>query len=301
MKKPHVVILGMGEIGTVLYSLIKKRGYSIEAWDKVPQKVSHQKSLFEIVPKADLLFLCIPSWNLPGVVKSIKPFIHKQTIVVGLAKGLQQTKETPFAFFSQSFSHNEVVMLGGAMLAEEVAGGMPGVAVVAGKKKEVRTLVRECFKNTNVICFESKDPEASSFMSVLKNVYSLGLGIGDGIGWGGNGRALLALEALKEMELLCAMKGIKKEVAYGYSGFVDLIATGFSIYSKNVEVGKLIVSTKKIPPNSEGLVSLEPLKKIIGGNASSFPLFNVIYQSALRKEKAAVAFSRYAKKIQQKG
>ena len=49
MKKPHVVILGMGEIGTVLYTLIKKRGYLTEAWDKVPQKVPHQKSLFEII------------------------------------------------------------------------------------------------------------------------------------------------------------------------------------------------------------------------------------------------------------
>ena len=299
MKKPHVVILGMGEIGTVLHSLIKKRGYSIEAWDKVPQKVPNQKSLFEIVPRADLLFLCIPSWNLPTVVKSIGPFIHKQTVIIGLAKGLQPTKETPYTFLSSSFPHNEVLMLGGAMLAEEVASGMPGIAVVAGKKEDTRVIVRECFKNSNVICFESKDPEASSFMSVLKNVYALGLGIGDGLGWGGNGRAFLALESLKEMELLCGIKGIKKEVVYGQSGFVDLIATGFSIYSKNVEVGELIVSTKKTLPNSEGLVSLEPLKKIIGG--ASFPLFNTIYQSALRKEKAVVAFSRYIKKVQQKG
>ncbi|TSC52429.1 MAG: glycerol-3-phosphate dehydrogenase (NAD(P)+) [Parcubacteria group bacterium LiPW_41] len=300
MKKPHVVVLGMGEIGTVLFSLVKKRGYSIEAWDKVPQKVPHQKSLFEIIPKADILFLCIPSWNLPNVVKSIGPFIHKQTIIVGLAKGLQATKETPYTFLSNSFPHNEVVMLGGAMLAEEVALGMPGIAVFAGKKESARVLVKDCFKNTNVVSFESKDPEVNSFLSILKNVYALGLGIGDGIGWGGNGRALLALEALKEMELLCSLKGIKKDLVYGQSGFVDLIATGFSVYSKNVEVGKLIVSTKKTLPNSEGLVSLEPLKKIIG-SSSSFPLFNAIYQAALRKEKAGVIFSRYIKKIQQKG
>jgi glycerol-3-phosphate dehydrogenase len=300
MKKPNIVILGMGEIGSVLFPLFRKQKYPIEAWDKVPQKVPHQKSLFEIIPKADLLFLCIPSWYLNDVIKSIGPFVHKQTVFVLLSKGLQQTKEIPYSLISTAFPHNDVIALGGAMLAEEIEKGMPGIAVIAGKNPSNCNLVKNCFKKTSIVCFDSKDPESSSFASVLKNIYSLGLGMAGGMGWGGNGRALLAREALFEMGEISKILGIKKEVMYGPSGFIDLIATGFSEYSKNVEVGKLIISQKKQFPKSEGLVSLEPMKKLLGVSMSKFPLFIAIYQSVHKRGAATEIFSKYIKRIEKK-
>jgi len=300
MKKPHIVILGVGEIGSVLLSTFRKQKYSVDAWDKVPQKVPNQKSLFEIIPRADILFLCVPSWHLGGVVRSIGPFIHKQTVIVSFSKGLQQTKETPYTFLFLAFPNNEIVMVGGAMLAEEVDRGMPGIAVFGATKEATRDLVMQCFKNTQVVCFGSKDPEAICFSSVLKNIYALGLGMAHGIGWGGNGRALLARESLFEMEAIGKLLGVKRDTIYGPAGFVDLIATGFSEYSKNVEVGTLIVSSKKQIPLSEGLVSLEPMKKLIGSAISALPLFSTIFQAALRKEDAVSAFRKYVKRIEKR-
>lgn len=289
--KPHIVVMGMGEIGSVLAPVFKKRGYAVSAWDKVPGKVPQQKSLFEIIPTADILFLCIPSWHLPEVTKSIGPFLKKNTIVVALAKGLQKdTQETPFSFLSRSFPHNEIVMFGGAMLAEEIALGMPGVGIIAAKKESVRSAVSTIFKGSSIRVSELNDPEGGSMASVLKNVYALGLGIAQGISWGGNGRAWLARIALSEMEKILQILGKKKDLAWSESGFVDLIATGFSEFSKNVEVGNIIAKTKKALPSSEGLVSLEPLSKLLGSNAKSLPLFSVIYKSAMRKEKASILF-----------
>lgn len=300
MKKPNIVILGVGEIGSVLFPLFKKQKYPVEAWDKMPQKVPNQKSLFEIIPKADILFLCIPSWHLGEAIKSIGPFIHKQTVIVLLSKGLQETKETPYTFISGMFPKNDVISLGGAMLAEEIQKGMPGIAVIAGKNERNRLVIKECFKKTNIVCFESNDPESSSIASVLKNIFALGLGIAHGIGWGGNGRALLAREAIFEMEEIAKIIGIKKSVIYGPSGFVDLIATGFSEYSKNVEVGGLIASSKKQIPRSEGLVSLNPMKKILGESVKRFPLFFAIYNSVYKKDSAQKIFSKYIKEIERK-
>ena len=298
MKKPNIVILGVGEIGSVLLSLFRKQKYHVDAWDKVPQKVPNQKSLFEIIPKADLLFLCVPSWHLGAVIKSIHPFTHKQTTIISFSKGLQGTKETPFSFLSSAFPNNDVVMVGGAMLAEEVERGMPGIAVFASKKDDVLESVMRCFKNTQVFCFQSKDPEAVCLSSVLKNVYALGLGMAHGIGWGGNGRALLARESLFEMEAIGKILGVKRDIIYGPAGFVDLVATGFSEFSKNVEVGKLIVSTKKPVPPSEGFVSLEPMRKLLGNQVTSFPLFMTVYKAALRKEDAILAFKKFSKHVE---
>ncbi|MEK7089340.1 MAG: NAD(P)-binding domain-containing protein, partial [Patescibacteria group bacterium] len=130
--RSHIVVFGMGDIGSAIASLLRKNKHAVDAWDKSPGRVNNQKSLFEVIPRAEVIFLCVPSWCLPAVVRSIRPFVHKKTIIVGLSKGLQgDTRKTTYEFLSDSFQEHPILILGGAMLANELQMGLPGFGILA--------------------------------------------------------------------------------------------------------------------------------------------------------------------------
>ena len=294
--KQHIVVLGMGDMGTALASLLRKNKHGVDCWDKSSGKVRGQKSLFEIIPRADILFLCVPSWSLPNVIKTIHPFVHKKTVIVGVSKGLQDNKETTYELLSHSFFEGQpVAIFGGAMLANELLKGAPGVGVVASKSAGLRERIAELFHGTNLKVSTSSDVRGVALCGVLKNVYALGLGITKGIGWGENARAWYAFESINEMDRIVKLLGGKSESVYGAAGVIDFIATGFSEYSKNVEAGILVVKKKKCVSGSESASSFEPLLKLIKSDIHSFPLLRATHRAATCKEDAAHVFHKLFK------
>ncbi len=294
--KLHIVVLGMGDMGTALASLLRKNKHGVDCWDKSSGKVKGQKSLFEIIPRADILFLCVPSWSLPNVIKTIHPFVHKNTVIVGVSKGLQENKETTYELLSHSFFEGQqVAIFGGAMLANELLNGAPGVGVIASKNAALRDRIAELFHGTNLKVSVSSDVRGVALCGVLKNIYALGLGVAKGIGWGENARAWFAFESINEMERIVKLLGGKSESVYGAAGVIDFIATGFSEYSKNVEAGILVVKKKKCVSGSESAVSFDPLLKLIKADIHSFPLLRATHRAAMCKEVPAEAFRKLLK------
>ncbi len=294
--RSHIVVFGMGDIGSAIASLLRKNKHAVDAWDKSPGRVNNQKSLFEVIPRAEVIFLCVPSWCLPAVVRSIRPFVHKKTIIVGLSKGLQgDTRKTTYEFLSDSFQEHPILILGGAMLANELQMGLPGFGILAGKNTTAREKVAELFHGSLLKLTTSTDVIGVTLSGVLKNAYAIGLGIAEGLGWGDNSRAWFAFHAMYEMEAIVKLSGGKKESVYGVAGMIDLIATGFSTYSKNVEVGTMIAKGKKGIPQAEGVISLEPLAKILKSDLNKFPLLRAVYRVATNKEEPALAFKRLLK------
>lgn len=294
--KSHIVVFGMGDIGSAVASLLRKNKHVVDAWDKSSGRVSNQKSLFEIIPRAHIIFLCVPSWCLPSVTRSIRPFVHKNTIIVGLSKGLQaDNRKTTYEFLSDEFSEHPILFLGGAMLANELKNGMPGFGVLAGKSTAAREQVAELFHSSTLKLVTSSDMTGVALSGVFKNMYATGLGIAEGLGWGENARAWFVFHAIQEMESAVKLLGGKKDTVDGVAGTIDLIATGFSSYSKNVEVGVMIAKNKKNIPQTEGIISLEPLSKLLKSDLNTFPLLRAIYRSVTHKEEPALAFRRLLK------
>ncbi len=294
--KSHIVVFGMGDIGSAIASILRKNKHAVNPWDKSPGRVSGQKSLFEIVPRAEIIFLCVPSWCLPSVVRSIKPFVHKQTILVSLSKGLQaDSKKNAHEFLSDAFPDNPIMYFGGAMLANELKAGMPGFGVLAGKNSVARERVANLFKGSPLKVTTSSDIVGVVSSGVLKNIYAIGLGMAKELNWGENARAWFAFNANSEMELIVAHLGGKKGTASGVAGTIDLIATGFSTYSKNVEAGEMIVKKNKSIPQTEGVLSIEPLSKILKSEINKFPFLRAVYRASTNKEEPQEVFRKLLK------
>jgi glycerol-3-phosphate dehydrogenase len=279
MRK-NVVIIGQGEIGHAIKYLLKKTKHkvSIECWDVDMHACPIRKPLGEIIPKADLLFLCIPSWTIGGAAKDLKRHLKKRTVVVSVSKGLDRaTGNTVDVVIKKAFSPAQpAVLLSGPMLAEEIMEGKPAAAVAASVSKKARRTVAELFKGTQLHIQETSDVRGVAVCGILKNIYSIGFGMAQAYSPGDNYRGLFVQETLDEMERIVAKLGGKRETVCTLAGVGDLIATGFSKHSKNHEYGKCLALRGRVPFDSEGSISIQPMARKIGLIKKDLKLFSKI-------------------------
>lgn len=270
-----VIIIGAGEIGTAIGKILKKKGIEPIFWDKNPLKIRNQKPLAEIIPSANFIFLCIPSWAMREAISNILPMLSKKTIIISLAKGIEKrTNKTMGELLKEFFPKGQkFALLSGPMIAEELMKNKFGAAVLATKQKIIYNKTADLFKKTNLKIEYSNDIRGVALAVVLKNIYAVLLGISDGLRQGDNKKGELLVEAVKEMADIIQTFGGKKETAYGIAGLGDLIATGFSRYSKNRQFGEELVRIgKKTALKAEGAVSLEMILNLLNKRKNKFLL-----------------------------
>jgi glycerol-3-phosphate dehydrogenase (NAD(P)+) len=291
----RVAVVGAGEIGSALAYLIRKSGCVVELWDKDPAKVPNQKPLAEIIPGASAVILGVPSWAMRPALESLKPYLTAGTVVVSLAKGIEHgTRHTMDEVMFKSLPTGVApALLGGPMLAEELMKDMVGVAVLATERQESFDQVRALFSGAPFIRLEwSADLRLTALLGVLKNIYSVGLGIVDGLKWGMNAQGWFTARAIREMDaIIMELHGVPDAVC-GSSGVGDYIATGFSPYSRNRESGHEIVATGACNLKSEGCVSLPSIIEMVGARIPDFQILMTLNQVLYGKVDVKTAFER---------
>lgn len=292
-----IVIIGAGEIGCAIKSVLKRRGTAIFLFDKNPAKMPEQKSLAEIIPETDFLFFCIPSWVLNTAIKDVLLYLNPKTVVISLSKGIEEkTHQTSDEILARALPKNQrFALLHGPMIAEEITKGMAGVGVVATARKETFELLNELFRNSNLILEHSEEVHSVALAGVLKNIYSIALGIADGLNWSGNQKGWLVSLAINEMAKILEILGGKKEIAYGAAGLGDLIATGYSPHSRNRKVGEEVAKTGKCCLESEGQISLQSLLELLGERKNIFPLLIALENILMSHQNAKEVFERIKK------
>lgn len=291
--KQKICIIGAGEIGRAIGQALKDRADEILFWDKDASRVPAQKSLAASVSSADFLFLCVPSWAMREAVTAAIPYLKKNAIIVSLAKGIEQKTNKSMDALLQDFIHrNRIAILGGPMLAEEIHKGLGGVGVVGAKNKSVCVQIASLFDKTGIHIECTPDMRGVALAGALKNIYAIGLGIADGLGWGNNQKSLLVVQAAKEMAIIIRALGGKKESAHGAAGIGDLIATGYSAYSRNRQIGNELVKTGTCYLKSEGSISLQILAPIIKRKKLFLPIFNALEAILVKNKCAKISFTQ---------
>jgi glycerol-3-phosphate dehydrogenase (NAD(P)+) len=294
--KQKICIIGAGEIGYAIGQILKNQTNEILFWDKDSSKVPAQKPLSRTVPSADFLFLCVPSWTVREVMAGVTPFLSKKAVVVSLAKGIEQTTNKSMDELLEEFVPcGRIVILGGAMLAKELQQGLGGVGAVGARSQKVCRKLTRLFGGTD-LCIECiSDTRGVALAGVLKNIYAVGLGIADGLGWGNNKKGWLVAQAVKEMALIIKALGGKKESAYSAAGLGDLIATGYSPYSRNRRVGEELVKTGTCCLESEGSRALPIFVSAARRQGLSLPLLAVLETIFVKNQDVKTSFEKLFK------
>lgn len=301
MTKPSqnpakILAIGAGEIGRAITHLLLKRGIHVELWDRDPSRMTCHHTLEEMLPGADYVFLCVPSWAVRAVAADIKAKgLNRKAVIVALSKGLEVKTGLGVAeMLSESLPRGQkIALLAGPMLAEEIDQDLGAAAVAVSRDKATREGLVKLFRGTGLRVETSADLSGVSLASVLKNVYAVSLGIADGLGWGGNRKGWLASRAACEIkEVLVTLKADPRTF-YTAAGLADFIATGFSRYSRNHQVGDDLVHTGTFTVRSEGVNALPSVIKRLGARAKRYPLLMALEAVVLKRRPAHVVFERY--------
>lgn len=314
----QVSIIGAGSWGTANAISLAKKGIKVKLWVReaellsnimnkkenttylpgveIPENIEASNDLEYCCKNSEIIVIGTPSHIVRDVVKSIKPYLSKDQIIVNLAKGIENgTLLRMSEVIEEILPENHIVVLSGPSHAEEVARDIPTTVVVSSKDRSSAERVQDVFMAPNLRVYTNPDLVGVELGGALKNIIALGAGIIDGLGFGDNTKAAIMTRGIVEIARLGMSLGAKRSTFAGLSGIGDLIVTCTSMHSRNRRAGiaigqgksleEVVGSTKMVV---EGIRTTKSAYELAKKQGIEMPIteeiYNVLYNNIDIKE-----------------
>ena len=247
----RAVVIGGGSWGTGFSRLLADRGHEVTLVCRDPAQAAEidetgrnprtlgtidlrdVTAVAETPADAELYVLAVPSVAFGEVVAALPA----GGPVLSLTKGLDPSTG---GRLSTLVRDRPVAVLSGPNMAEEIAMGLPGAAVIASEDEELALELQHAINSTVFRVYVNSDLVGVELCAAAKNVIGLAAGGVDGLGLGDNGKAALITRGLVEMARLGEACGARPETFAGLAGMGDLMVTCWSRHGRNRKAGELI-------------------------------------------------------------
>ena len=268
----RIAVLGAGSWGTTLAILLSENNHDVSLWTyrpeqaalisetrenpaflpgiKIPQKISILTDIQEAAYKKDIIVSAVPSQFLRSVIQQIAHHELSQTIIVNVAKGIENhSLLTMSEVMLDVFEHEKkgnLAILSGPSHAEEVIQRMPTAVVSASFNMRTARIVAAAFRTPYFRVYINDDIRVVELGGALKNVIAVGAGVVDGAGFGDNTKAAIMTRGIAEMTRLGVKMGALPRTFAGLTGVGDLIVTCMSKHSRNRYVGEQVGKGRRL-------------------------------------------------------
>ncbi len=260
----NIGVLGAGSWGTTLAILLAENLHDVTLWTyrsehalqlqetyenstflpgiKIPSQIKITNDIEEAITKKELLVAAVPSQHLRSVLQNIAYAKLSNTIIVNVAKGIENVSLMTMSEMMLDVLKNEkkenLAIISGPSHAEEVVKKIPTAVVSASFNLRTAKLVASTFNTSAFRVYVSDDIRGVELGGALKNVIAIGAGVVDGAGYGDNTKAAIITRGIAEMTRLGNKMGALPRTFSGLSGVGDLIVTCMSKHSRNRYVGE---------------------------------------------------------------
>lgn len=326
VSKLNICILPAGAWGTALAVPLSDNGHRVKLYfrqnidsrnfnkTKINSKrlpeikfnglLSSTSNIKEAVSGSDILVLACDSVHIRSQFIKIKPFLNEKTIVLCITKGIEEgTNMCMFQVLEdiKPEAGLRFAVMSGPNFAVEVGQRFPAMTVIASKNHKVAELLQKTFSSENFRVYTQDDVIGVGLGGALKNVIAIGVGIGDGLKMGENGRAALITRGIAEMVKLGVTMGADKLTFAGLSGMGDLILTCTSGKSRNHQAGlrigkgedlqKLLKSRETI----EGLHTVKSAYQLAKKKNLNLPIMETVYKIVYKNLDPKIGFKQLMK------
>jgi glycerol-3-phosphate dehydrogenase (NAD(P)+) len=247
----RAVVIGGGSWGTGFSRLLADRGHEVTLVCRDPAHAAaiaetgrNPRTLGSIDLRdvvataeapagAELYVLAVPSVAFGEVAGALPP----GGPVLSLTKGLDPATGSRLSTLVRD---RPVAVLSGPNMAEEIATGLPGAAVIASEDEDLALELQHAINSMVFRVYVNSDLVGVELCAAAKNVIGLAAGGVDGLGLGDNGKAALITRGLVEMARLGEACGARPETFAGLAGMGDLMVTCWSRHGRNRKAGELI-------------------------------------------------------------
>lgn len=227
----QVDVVGKGAFGQAMTYLLQKNKHDVRSVGRG-----------EVI-SADAVVLCVPVQSIRDVLPLIQ-FPRQSGIIVNTAKGIENTTHYfPFQLVNEFFADSiQYYSLMGPSFSDEIMENMPTLVNIGyGAQSQDRENVRKLFQTDTFRCTLIEGYELLEVASAMKNVYAIGCGIADALGYKENTRVTILNLAIAEMQQYFCNLTYKLCMEATGSMIGDLILTCSSQKSRNFQFGKLLV------------------------------------------------------------
>jgi glycerol-3-phosphate dehydrogenase (NAD(P)+) len=255
-----IAVLGAGSWGTALAIQCARAGRRVTLWGRDPAAVNAMRAerrnrrylpdeplpegldvtseLGTAIGGADLVLIVVPSHAFRATLEAVRragcpPRLAWATKGFELDTGLLPHKVASEVLGSEL----PTAVLSGPTFAREVAAGLPTAMTVASAHEEHALVVARAISTQSLRAYTSTDIVGVEVGGATKNVYAIGAGLCDGLGFGANTRTALVTRALAEMTRLGVSLGARRETFMGLAGIGDLVLTCTDDQSRNRRFG----------------------------------------------------------------
>ncbi|PSK95591.1 glycerol 3-phosphate dehydrogenase (NAD(P)+) [Murinocardiopsis flavida] len=263
-----VAVLGGGSWGTAFANVVADAGVAeVRLWARRPDVVDAIESRHEnpdyfpgvllnpalratadaaeALDGADFVVLAVPSQTLRANLGAWRAHIPRGAVVVSLMKGIElgtSLRMSQVVSEVLALPAEQVAVLSGPNLAQEIAERQPATAVVACPHEESAVRLQHICKSAYFRPYTSTDLVGAELGGAVKNVIALGVGVAVGMGFGDNAKASLITRGLAETVRLAVALGADEHTLAGLAGMGDLVATCSSPLSRNRTFGERLGS-----------------------------------------------------------
>ena len=273
----NVSVLGCGTWGSAVAQALADKGIAVTAWQRYENKSLEMESSrrhpiltdFEFnsniiftanfnnaIEFGDIIILAVPSHVVRDVISQAKKELTKDTIIVNLAKGIENNTLMTMSqviYAESGLKEDQIVSLYGPSHAEEVVRKLPTTLVAGCVERNTSTLIQELMSSEYLRIYRNNDILGVEIGGSLKNIMAIAAGVCDGIGYGDNSKAAILTRGIKEMTKLGLKMGANESTFYGLSGIGDLLVTALSKHSRNRFVGEKIGRGKSLDNVTENM------------------------------------------------
>jgi glycerol-3-phosphate dehydrogenase (NAD(P)+) len=306
-----ISVLGAGGWGTTLAILLHYNGHQVTLWEykknyvkelikkrinsvylpgiNIPKEIIITHDLKESVHQRNLIVFAVPSQFLRSVVEEINFPEIKNSILVSVAKGIENKRLMTMSQMLKDVHPNlkeeQIGVLSGPSHAEEVSRRIPTAVVAASIDHDTSKSIQAAFMTSYFRVYSSTDILGVELGGAFKNVIAIGAGIIDGAGFGDNTKAAIMTRGVAEISRLGLAMGARPETFAGLSGMGDLIVTCMSKHSRNRYVGEQIGKGKKLKDVlksmemvAEGVETSRSASKLADKNEVETPITTEVYK-----------------------
>jgi len=303
----NVSILGAGSWGTAFAQVVADSGHRVLLWgrdqiviDEINARHTNTKfhpgiELLESIratsdaPEAlaaDVVVLAVPTQALRSNLRTWKPYISDQSLVVSLLKGLEMSSSLRVSeIVAQEWGHeaDKFALVTGPNLAGEIIARQPAAGVVASTSEQSALLLQSLSSAPYFRPYTSTDVVGCEIAGVGKNVIAFTVGMAVGLGMGDNTQATVITRGLAEITRLGVAMGADEATFAGLAGLGDLVATCSSPLSRNRTFGErmgkgltLTEATEAASTTAEAIKSARPLLELAINHGESMPITEAV-------------------------
>jgi glycerol-3-phosphate dehydrogenase (NAD(P)+) len=254
----------------------------------------------EVLAKADVVILAVPSASLRANLTRLAPAIAPQASVLSATKGIEPDSCLRMSEVCESFGieAERLLVLSGPNFAGEIAAGLPAATVVAGRDEGRARQAQALLNGPAFRVYTSSDPVGVELSGALKNVVAIACGLSDGLGYGENAKAALITRGLAEITRLGVAAGAQPLTFLGLAGIGDLVLTCGSNTSRNRRLGLALAhemtleeAQESIDGVVEGVVTARAVPQLARRTGVEMPICESLH-AVLFESKTAVEAGR---------